>query len=106
MLIRTILVGAALSMTLAGVAHAQARQDSPAASSPDTDGAKLVTAQCAGVCHATDRFGFTRHSPAEWRRLVLQMVSNGAQLFPDDIDTIAKYFATNLSDKGASAGRN
>jgi hypothetical protein len=106
MLTRTILVGAFLAWTLTAVAHAQARQDSSAASSPDADGAKLITAQCAGICHGSDRFGFTRHSPEEWRRIVLQMVSNGAQLFPDDIETIARYFAANFSDKGTSAGGN
>ena len=104
MLRRTILLGAVCALTLAAAASAQAPKDTPVAPSPDADGAQLVLKQCAGVCHAADRFAFQRHSPQEWRRIVLQMVSNGAQLFPDEIDTVTQYFATNLSDQSPSAG--
>ena len=40
-------------------------------------------------------------SPEEsggWHKTLLQMVSNGAQLFPEDVDVISKYRGTYLSD--------
>ena len=103
MLPRKILAAAFLSLMLVPAAQAQAPQAAPAARLPDSEGAQLVTAQCAGICHGTDRFAFQRHAPEEWRRIVLQMVSNGAQLSPDEIASITQYFAANLSDTGTHA---
>ena len=106
MLARNILMAAILLVLLAPMAHAQARQDLPVMRLPDAQGAQLVMTQCAGVCHGADRFAFAQRSPEAWRRTVLEMVSNGAQLFPDEIEAITQYFATNLGDKGADPGRN
>jgi hypothetical protein len=45
-----------------------------------------------------------RHIAIHTDSVVLQMVSNGAQLFPEDVDTITKYFAAYLGpDVPASA---
>lgn len=86
---------------LAAISPSEAQQQSPAASnSPDADGAKAVTQFCAGVCHGADHFAFTKKTPDQWRITVLQMVSNGAQLFPEDIDTVTKYLSTNLAAGG------
>jgi mono/diheme cytochrome c family protein len=87
----------------AATAAAQAqRQDQAADKAPD-DGAKAATQLCAGVCHGADHFGFSKKTPDQWRITVLQMVSNGAQLSPEEIATVTKYFATNLSTSTPAA---
>ena len=104
MLMRKILLGAFSFLMMALAAQAQAPQGSPAARLPDAAGAQLVVAQCAGICHGADRFAFVRLSPDAWRRTVLQMVSNGAQLSPDEIETITQYFIANLSNTSTNPG--
>lgn len=93
-----LLLACAFVVGFAAISSSQAQQQSSAASnSPDADGAKAVTQFCAGVCHGADHFAFTKKTPEQWRITVLQMVSNGAQLFPEDIDTVTKYLSTNLA---------
>lgn len=101
-----LLLACVFVVGLAAIAAAQAQQKSPAAGkSSDADGAKAVTQFCAGVCHGADHFAFTKKTPDQWRITVLQMVSNGAQLFPEDIDTVTKYLSTNLATDQPSAGK-
>jgi hypothetical protein len=73
------------------------RSDPFAAKLPDGEGKQAVLEFCAGACHLSDHFVDLRKTPDEWRKTVLQMVANGAQLFPEDIDAITKYLSTNLS---------
>jgi hypothetical protein len=58
-----------------------------------------MTQSCAGVCHGPDRFATQHRSREAWRRTVLQMVSNGAQLYPDEIDAIVTYLAENFGER-------
>lgn len=73
------------------------RPDPFAAKLPDGEGKQAVLEFCAGACHLSDHFVDLRKTPDEWRKTVLQMVANGAQLFPEDVDAITKYLSTNLS---------
>ena len=58
---------------------AEARETDPlAAKLPDGEGRQLVIETCAGACHSSDRILNARKTPAEWRKTVEQMISNGA----------------------------
>jgi hypothetical protein len=79
------------------VSVGQTRRPDPfAAKLPDGEGKQTVLEFCAGACHLSDHFVDLRKTPDEWRKTVLQMVANGAQLFPEDVDAITKYLSTNL----------
>jgi hypothetical protein len=61
---------------------------------------------CAGACHQSDKILAAQKSAAEWHATVLQMVRNGAQLFPEDVDAVSKYLATYLAtDRPSNAGK-
>jgi hypothetical protein len=92
----SLLVASLLAITL--TARAQRRIDPAAAKLPDGDGKIAVIENCAGVCHPASRFVNVRQSPAQWHKTVMSMVARGAQLFPEDVDTLTKYFGTYLSD--------
>ncbi len=97
---RTIVVMAAAGLALTALAaQAQRRIDDAAAKLPDGDGKSEVIAYCAGACHPAARFATMRQSPAEWHKTVMLMVAFGAQLFPEDADTVTKYLATYLPDR-------
>jgi hypothetical protein len=88
-------------------AFAQTQRPDPAANKlPDGEGKAAVLEFCAGACHSSDRFVGVRKTQEEWRKTVLQMVANGAQLFPEDVDAVTKYLSTYLStDTAASAAK-
>ena len=87
-----------LFLSLGSVGVAQTRQPDPFASKlPDGEGKQAVLEFCAGACHLSDRLANAHKTPEEWRKTVLQMVSNGAQLFPEDVDVVTKYLSTYLS---------
>jgi len=100
-LVALILIGAG------STALAQSRQPDPfAAKLPDGPGRDAVLEFCAGACHQSDKLLAAQKTAAEWRKTVLQMVTNGAQLFPEDVDTVSKYFATYLAtDRPTNAGK-
>jgi hypothetical protein len=93
------IVAAAVMMASALAAFAQRRIDAAAARLPDGDGKSEVIALCAGACHPAARFVDMRQSPAQWHQTVMLMVAFGAQLFPEDVDVVTRYFDTYLSDR-------
>jgi len=85
-------------------AFAQTQRSDPAVRKlPDGEGKEAVLEFCAGACHSSDRFVDVRKTPEEWRKTVLQMVANGAQLFPEDVDAVTKYLSTYLSTGTAAS---
>ena len=102
---RTIVVVAAAGLAFTALAaQAQRRIDDAAAKLPDGDGKSEVIAYCAGACHPAARFATMRQSPTEWHKTVMLMVAFGAQLFPEDVDTVTNYLSTYLSDRDAPQG--
>ena len=71
---------------------------------PEGEGRITVLELCSGACHPADRFAMTRKTPDEWRKVVLQMVANGSQLFPEDINVITNYLANHFG-KNAATGK-
>lgn len=69
----------------------------PAANSsgmPDGSGRTLVLHQCAS-CHALSVVTSKHSSPSGWEQVVNQMVSRGANLSDDEVDTVIAYLAKN-----------
>jgi hypothetical protein len=92
---------------LGGAALAQGKPDDPfAAKLPQGEGRELVLELCSGACHLSDKFVDARRSAAQWHETVLQMVQRGAQLFPDDVEALTKYFATYLGSDAPGKPEN
>ena len=62
---------------------------------PEADGKQLVVELC-GTCHNLQKVVTSRKSDKEWERSVYDMVSRGAQIFPEEADQIVKYLAKNF----------
>ena len=62
---------------------------------PEADGKQLVVDLC-GTCHNLQKVVTSRKTDKEWERSVYDMVSRGAQIFPEEADQIAKYLAKNF----------
>jgi hypothetical protein len=107
---RLLAIVVAASVATAGlvsVPGAQERQPDPFAGKlPDGPGKDSVLEFCAGACHQSDKILGAQKTAAEWHATVLQMVRNGAQLFPEDVDAVSKYLATYLAtDRPSHAGK-
>jgi hypothetical protein len=105
-------LGAALAACIAStgiapVPRAQERQpDAFAAKLPEGPGKDSVLEFCAGACHQADKILAAHKTAEEWHVTVLQMQRNGAQLFPEDVDTVTKYLTSYLStDVRTGAGK-
>ena len=64
------------------------------AAMPDGAGKAVVQKQCA-LCHALTVVTAKHASRKEWEQVVNQMVSRGADLTDDEIDTVIEYLARN-----------
>lgn len=95
---RIIMSLAVAGVVLAAAGTARGNQDDPFASKlPDGPGKDAVLEFCAGACHQSDKILGAQKTAAEWHATVLQMVRNGAQLFPEDVDTVTSYLSTYLA---------
>jgi len=56
---------------------------------PESDGKQLVVELC-GTCHNLQKVVTSRKTDKEWERSVYDMVSRGAQIFPEEVDQIVK----------------
>jgi competence ComEA-like helix-hairpin-helix protein len=80
-----------------GLGSASAQTPPPAAgasSMPDGAGKPIVQRACA-ACHALTVVTSKHASQKEWDQVVNQMVSRGADLTDDEIDTVIEYLAKN-----------
>lgn len=66
-----------------------------AQSLPAGDGRDIVQEKCGG-CHALKVVTSKRASRAEWSRLVDQMISRGAEVEDEDIQTVVDYLTKNF----------
>jgi mono/diheme cytochrome c family protein len=95
------------ALTLGPIAPAFPQAESAAAASAGdaSDAATVVSQVCAGACHPADRYRTARKTPEEWRKVILQMVAHGAQLFPEDIDAVTKYMSDRFGRASVPGGR-
>lgn len=72
---------------------------------PEGEGKELVAEVCNG-CHDTGRILAGKGQSAEdWRGIVLNMAGRGAQVFPDEIETIVRYLSTYFGPDGETDDR-
>jgi hypothetical protein len=69
---------------------------------PESDGKQLVVELC-GTCHNLQKVVTSRKTDKEWERSVYDMVSRGAQIFPEEVDQIVKYLAKNFPPNKTAA---
>ena len=62
---------------------------------PAGDGRDLVAAVCT-QCHALRPIMMKRDGVGGWRETVQEMVIRGAQLFPEEAETVVRYLAGNF----------
>ena len=88
-----LFVGTAAAALLAAAAL-RAQSFNPNAL-PDGEGRELVAAACA-TCHPAIAFTRVREGSDAWRAQVYDMILRGAQVGPDEVDTVVTYLATNF----------
>ncbi len=69
---------------------------------PDGEGKDIVAKKCT-VCHTPVRIVQSARSEDEWRDLVQTMVDRGADVSPEEAETVVRYLSKNFPAK-ASAG--
>ena len=62
-------------------------------------GSELAAKRICGTCHNLQKVVSSRKSDKEWERSVYDMVSRGAQIFPEEADQIVKYLAKSFPPK-------
>ena len=67
---------------------------SSGSSSSDSAGQTLMQARCS-VCHSVNRVESAHHTAAEWKVTVERMIYKGAQLTPQEQQTLINYLARN-----------
>ena len=82
-LIRSLLIFISLTLAAGGQ------------SLPPGDGQDIVQHQCAG-CHALKVVTSKKASKQQWSTIVDQMVSRGADVADEDIETVVQYLAKNF----------
>jgi len=81
-----------IAIAAAGAASAQPAEDPFLPAGPGRD---RVAAICTS-CHAARAFGQIRESATAWRHQVSEMILIGAQVSPDDLETIVTYLSTHM----------
>jgi hypothetical protein len=64
---------------------------------PPGEGKDLTIQLCGTSCHDLGRTVNLRKEPKGWEQTVFDMISRGAQIFPDEAEKITKYLATNYA---------
>lgn len=62
---------------------------------PDGDGKGIVLNTCT-ICHDLTRVKRGRHTPEEWRDILLAMLNEGAPLSDEDFPVVLLYLARNF----------
>lgn len=82
---------AGLLLCLSSFLHAQSDPDAL----PEGDGKALVAVACT-QCHGLAPIQMLRDGREGWKEMVHEMVLRGAQLGPDEADTVIQYLARNF----------
>ncbi len=61
---------------------------------PTSAGQTLLETRC-NLCHSLSRVESAQHTAAEWKVTVDRMISHGAQLTPQEEQTLVAYLAQN-----------
>ena len=92
---RTIfLVGILLFILLTAVLLASCGSAGTPTTAGASDGQTLMQARCS-VCHSVSRITSAHKTADEWKTTVDRMISRGAQLTPQEEQTLIDYLAQN-----------
>jgi mono/diheme cytochrome c family protein len=91
---RAALFVGAVAASLLAAAPLRAQQFNPNAL-PDGEGREVVAAACS-TCHPAVAFTRLREGSDAWRAQVYDMILRGAQVAPDEVDTVVSYLATHF----------
>jgi cytochrome c5 len=69
---------------------------------PDGDGKAIATENCQ-ACHKLTNLTTAHKSLDDWKETVQTMIDRGANVSPDQVDTLVQYLAKNFGPKDASA---
>jgi cytochrome c-type biogenesis protein CcmH/NrfF len=86
-----VLAGTLLSSCGTSSSHATATTSSGSSAS---NGQTLMQQRCS-VCHSTDRITSAHKTADQWKTTVDRMINNGAQLSPQEEQTLIDYLAQN-----------
>jgi len=84
---------AAFAVSIIAPIHAQSQ--SPANNLPAGNGKDIVAVACT-QCHGLKMIVALRDGPVGWKHFVDDMVLRGAQVTPQEADTVAQYLAKNF----------
>ena len=77
-------------------ASGEARAQGPGASPlPEGEGRDIVATACS-QCHGLNAFTGLRENAQAWRWQVYDMILRGAQIGPDEMETVVKYLTTHF----------
>jgi cytochrome c2 len=93
---------AALMWTLTMNAAGSAHSDTSTAAAADAETWALIEERCTR-CHVIDIVTARRATPTEWHEIVERMVSQGAQVTPEEIEAIVGYLARHQGAQSAGA---
>lgn len=101
MLERTKVLIALIVIGLFLIIPAQSQSESM----PEGEGKALVSGVCTG-CHALDMVLMQSKNRGEWENTVRDMISRGAQIFPDEqaaiVSYLAEHYGANLTSASGS----
>jgi mono/diheme cytochrome c family protein len=97
-------LGGVLGLVLPFSIFSQQVKNDRGAALPAGEGKALVVSACL-QCHGAKEIASQRMDAAGWGRNVHDMVSKGAQLFPDEIDGVVNYLAKNFGPKESKQPR-
>jgi mono/diheme cytochrome c family protein len=86
-------LGILLLIVMAGTFLVACGTSSPASGNATT-GAGLMQERCT-ACHSSTRVVSAHHTAAEWKVSVDRMIARGAQLTPQEEQTLINYLAQN-----------
>jgi len=90
----TPLINSLVFIILMGAFLAACGSSNSTGSSSDSAGQTLMQARCS-VCHSVNRVESAHHTAAEWKVTVERMINKGAQLTPQEEQTLISYLARN-----------
>lgn len=97
--LRNLLAAIAVLLVLTG---SQLRAQSSGSPLPNGDGKQLVAVACT-QCHGLRPIMMLRDGAAGWKMTVQDMILRGAQLMPQETETVIQYLSKNFGPGSAPA---
>lgn len=91
--------GVGVLSALLGAAVSTAAEEAPASAQPRIDDAQTIMGRACVACHDLGVLTQASHSAEDWPLILQRMVTNGANVSPEELKTIQDYLiATYAAD--------